>query len=232
MTGHLLLFDFGGTLNSDGDHWGALFREMWSRQLPERSVEELENAYITAERRLSAEGLSQESFLDTLRKQIGYQCEVLGVKDPDLVDRESLAFYEITTDRMQRIRTLIMENASRFTCGIVSNFYGNIPTICEEFEITEHLRIILDSALVGMRKPDPEVWRHAIELAGATTQQTIVIGDSLKNDIRPAESLGCRTVWCRGMEWRAANPAGIQADQVRGFYELQSTLLSLTSPAS
>ncbi len=227
----LLLFDFGGTLNSDGDHWGALFREMWMRHLPERPTEEIESAYITAERRLSAEGLDREGFLETLQKQIGYQCVALGVDNPLLVDRESRQFYKVAADRMNRFHSFVAEHASTFACGIVSNFYGNIPAICEEFAVSRHLRIIIDSARVGKRKPDPEIWRLAMELAGSTPERTIVIGDSLKNDIRPAEALGCQTVWCRGMEWRPSEPEGIAARQVRGFSDLQETLLTLTSGA-
>ena len=228
----LFLFDFGGTLNSDGDHWGALFRKMYERLYPDLGTDETESAYITAERRLSAEGLRNESFLETLGLQIGYQFEALGIDAPEVVRQESERFHAVAAERMARFLRLIVEHEGMLLPGIVSNFYGNIPAICEEFGVTRHLRVVVDSARVGLRKPEPAIWMHAIELAGYEPAETVVVGDSLKNDIRPAEALGCRTIWCRGLEWREQQKGDLEAVEVASTSELERAVLNIARTMS
>lgn len=224
----LVLFDFGGTLNSDGDHWGALFRTMLLRNFPDHEVERLEAAYISSERRLGAEGLSEEGFDETLRRQIRYQYEDLGA-DSRLSEAESEAekFYRTTEERMVEVRRLFEELSGSARLGIVSNFYGNIPAVVREFNLEGYLSLVIDSALVGFRKPDRAIWLHAIEEAGATPERTIVVGDSYRNDILPAAEIGCATVWYRGLEWRPAQTGGAESFQVSGLTELRSAVLSL-----
>ena len=48
---------------------------------------------------------------------------------------------------------------------------------------------------VGIMKPDVRIYRHALAVAGEPARNAVMIGDSYKNDIAPALSLGMRTVW-------------------------------------
>ena len=224
----LILFDFGGTLNSNGDHWGALFRQMLTRLFPDHAVEELEGAYIASERRLSAEGLELEGFDETLRRQIGYQFDSLGAEDrSEEMELEAARFYAEACRRMEEVRQMLSGLSTDADLGIVSNFYGNIPAIVEEFRLGEFLRVVVDSALAGLRKPDPAIWLHAIGLAGGSPGRTIVVGDSWKNDIAPALAIGARAVWYRGLEWRPTNCVGEGVVQVRSIAELRRALESI-----
>lgn len=221
----LILFDFGGTLNSNGDHWGALFRQMLTRLFPNHPVEVLEGAYIASERRLSAEGLEHEGFDETLRRQIGYQFESLGADHRRGESMEEAArFYAEACGRMDEVRSLIADLGVAAEVGIVSNFYGNIPAIVEEFRLGEYLSVIVDSALAGVRKPDPAIWLHAIDVAGGSVERTIIVGDSWKNDIAPALAIGARAVWYRGLEWRPTDDVDEGVVQVRSIAELRSAL--------
>ena len=221
----LILFDFGGTLNSNGDHWGALFRQMLTRLFPGHPVEVLEGAYIASERRLSAEGLEHEGFDETLRRQIGYQFESLGAGDRrDESMEEAARFYAEACSRMEEVRLLFADLVSAADVGIVSNFYGNIPAIVEEFRLGEYLSVVVDSALAGVRKPDPAIWLHAIEVAGGNAEHSIIVGDSWKNDIAPALAIGARAVWYRGLEWRPTDRVDEGVVQVRSIAELRNAL--------
>jgi len=220
-----ILFDFGGTLNSDGDHWGVLFRERLWDEFPERSIEELEEAYIESERRLVREGLREETFRETLRLQISYQFEVLGEGRIERANKHADEFYAITVERMSEVRTLLKDLSPRYRLGIVSNFYGNLDAICNEFQLTPYLALILDSALAGVRKPDPEIWQRAITQVGFTPGETVIVGDSWKNDIAPGIGLGCKTVWYRGLEWRPAHEDQRADHQIRSLAELRELLL-------
>lgn len=53
--------------------------------------------------------------------------------------------------------------------------------------------VALDS-LVGYSKPDPRLLAWALHRANIASTDTIVIGDSILNDERPATRLGCRPI--------------------------------------
>jgi putative hydrolase of the HAD superfamily len=57
---------------------------------------------------------------------------------------------------------------------------------------------VVESAVVGVRKPDPKIFQLGIEALGMSPENIIVVGDSLENDILPARQLGCRTIWIQG----------------------------------
>ena len=65
----------------------------------------------------------------------------------------------------------------------------------------EYFQAVIESAEVGIRKPDPSIYRLGIEATGCPSADCVVIGDSFGKDIVPAHSLGCETVWLKGRGW-------------------------------
>jgi HAD superfamily hydrolase (TIGR01662 family) len=51
------------------------------------------------------------------------------------------------------------------------------------------------SAEVGVDKPDPRIFEHALREAGLPPDRCVMIGDRLDNDIMAAKAQGMRTVW-------------------------------------
>jgi HAD superfamily hydrolase (TIGR01549 family) len=51
------------------------------------------------------------------------------------------------------------------------------------------------SAEVGVDKPDPALFRFALDEAGVPADEVVMVGDRLDRDIAPAKALGMRTVW-------------------------------------
>ena len=84
---------------------------------------------------------------------------------------------------------------------LVSNFYGNVEAVLEDFDLRRYFRSIIESAVVGIRKPDPRIFSLGVEALGLPPQQVLVVGDSYKKDIVPAESIGCRVAWLKGKGW-------------------------------
>jgi putative hydrolase of the HAD superfamily len=82
----------------------------------------------------------------------------------------------------------------------VSNFYGNIHTVLREFNIDGFFAEVIESAEVGIRKPDPRIWQMGIQAlqrlspTPLSPQDITIVGDSLEKDINPAKSLGCNTI--------------------------------------
>ena len=51
------------------------------------------------------------------------------------------------------------------------------------------------SCMVGARKPSTDIYKIAIERSGALPEKSVMVGDSLANDIMPCADLGMKCVW-------------------------------------
>ena len=84
---------------------------------------------------------------------------------------------------------------------LVSNFYGNIAVVLQEFGFDGLFLSIVESAVVGVRKPDPRIFSLGVEALGLKPEDVLVVGDSMDKDIIPASKAGCQTVWFKGEGW-------------------------------
>jgi HAD superfamily hydrolase (TIGR01509 family) len=195
-----VLFDFGGTLDSDGVHWLDRFYAIYEALGPAglgrpRIKEAFYRADAAAERHPHVASWTLVPLVDEL---VAAQFRELGLEDRAMAARIARAFTEPCERHLRRNASLLASLASAgYGLGIVSNFYGNLRTLCDEFELTASLGVALDSAEVGLSKPDPRFFSMALERLGATAADAVFVGDSLDRDIGPAKSLGMRTVWLR-----------------------------------
>lgn len=68
--------------------------------------------------------------------------------------------------------------------------------------IARYFKHIIISEVVGVNKPDRAIFQHALDLAGAVKQRSLMIGDSLEADVRGALNFGMDAIYF--------NPAGLQ----------------------
>jgi putative hydrolase of the HAD superfamily len=54
--------------------------------------------------------------------------------------------------------------------------------------------VIIDSHLVGLKKPDPAIFKHALELLGVEPDEAVFVGDSYTHDALAARAAGLRSV--------------------------------------
>ena len=88
---------------------------------------------------------------------------------------------------------------------LVSNFYGNISVVLHEFGFDGMFEKIIESAVVGIRKPDPRIYMLGVETLQMKPEEVVVIGDSFKKDIIPAKKIGCTAIWIKGETWTDEN---------------------------
>ena len=60
--------------------------------------------------------------------------------------------------------------------------------------LAERFDVIVDSHLVGFKKPDPAIFRHALELLGVEPDEAVFVGDSYVHDALAARAAGMRAV--------------------------------------
>ena len=80
------------------------------------------------------------------------------------------------------------------TLGIVSNWSARLDRVLAAVGLEGAFDFVLCSALEGVEKPDPEIFRRALARAGGAPEATLHAGDHLRNDVEPAQGLGIRAV--------------------------------------
>ena len=207
------IFDYGGTLDTGGQHWGLLLWHAFERHQVPVSESQFRDAYVYAERTLGRNKIIQptDTFLQTLKKKV--QLELTYLNNESYTDAIVSDVYERTKSQTALSRRVLMQmKASPMV--LVSNFYGNISVVLQEFGLDGIFAEVIESAVVGIRKPDPQIFLLGVDALGMKPEEVTVVGDSLEKDIIPAKRAGCHTVWLKGEGWTNARDGENQADRV------------------
>uniref|UniRef100_UPI0025B5003E HAD family hydrolase n=1 Tax=Muribaculum intestinale TaxID=1796646 RepID=UPI0025B5003E len=103
---------------------------------------------------------------------------------------------------------------------LVSTFYGNVQAVLADFNLLQYFESIIESAVVGVRKPDPQIFRLGVDALGMKPEEVLVVGDSYKKDIVPAETIGCRVAWIKGKGWTAEEDAVTHPSIIKNISEV------------
>ena len=198
-----ILFDFGGTIDTNGVHWSEMFWDHYQRRHIRVGKAGFERAFVKSEQLIAAqEDVATLDFRTLLRRQFLLQFEALGLPVAGgSAEAMGDACYDEVAAIVARARTLMQAFSGAYRLGVVSNFYGNLAVVCREFSLDGLLGVMVDSAVEGVRKPDPAIFSIALGRLGVAGDETFVVGDSYERDIVPAKLLGCTTVWLKGRSW-------------------------------
>jgi putative hydrolase of the HAD superfamily len=83
---------------------------------------------------------------------------------------------------------------ARLTLGLVSNFEGWLDGLLEALGLIPYFDVRVISGIEGVEKPDPRIFRLALERTGAAATESVYVGDNPSFDVDPAESLGMSAV--------------------------------------
>lgn len=209
------LFDYGGTLDTSACHWFYVFQEAYEA-VGKRGIAEadLRQAYVMGERALAKERivLPEDTFRDMLVKKIRVQVNhlvhemhILSFASADeqnaFVERIATYCDDFAKRHVSQSASVLKTLKSKYQLVMVSNFYGNLHSVLRAYGILDYFDTIVESSVVGVRKPDPAIWRLGVEAAECDAASCVAVGDSYGKDIVPASAIGCQTVWFKGREW-------------------------------
>lgn len=201
------IFDYGGTLDTGGQHWGKVIWHAYEHLQMPVSEADFRDAYVHAERTLGKNPIIQPdfTFYKTLETKIRLQLEYLQTSYITPLTSYILPLtshlYEATVAETSKSREVLLSLKKQYPMVLVSNFYGNIATVLKEFKLDGIFDTIIESAVVGVRKPDPQIFTLGVEALGMQPDEVVVVGDSMDKDIIPASKAGCHTVWFKGEGW-------------------------------
>ncbi|HEV2234285.1 MAG TPA: HAD family hydrolase [Terriglobia bacterium] len=111
--------------------------------------------------------------------------------------------------------------------GVISNSIGTIEEQLGRVDLLRYFHTVLDSAIVGIEKPHPEIFRQANERAGAAPSETIFIGDTHSTDVGGAQLAGIHGVLID----RVGAYAKIQSQRITSLPELDKILEEFSNSA-
>ncbi len=207
-----IIFDYGGTLDTDARHWSHVLWEGYVQARVPVSEDDFREAYVFGERALAKAPIvaPEDTFHTVLLKKVTQEVSWLidsGCWNPDEAGREravrAVADYcnGYVLRNLVTSRKVLAALAADYRMVLVSNFYGNIQAILKDFHLDSFFRAVIESAVVGVRKPDPAIYRLGVEASGCAPEEVLVVGDSFGKDMVPAKQIGCKAVWLRGEGW-------------------------------
>jgi len=190
-----ILIDFGGTIDSDGIHWFNAFSDAYA-MVADVPRDILWDAYVHTERTLGRNPIIKptDTFCKTLQIKITLQTEYLQSKGITILAQDTIldTCYNKVVKHISTVSKPALEKI-QLPMVLVTNFYGNMHTVLAEFGLDHLFKDVIESSVVGVRKPDPEIFRLGVQALGLEPQETVMIGDNYEKDIVPANSIGCHT---------------------------------------
>lgn len=226
-----VIFDYGGTIDSRGDHWSEVIWDGYREAGVQVTKEQFRDCYVYAERELAKTRhiLPEHNFYDLLlikmRIEIGNLVENAVLPSDYPVEEKALAVarycYNRAKESVEEARPVLEFVYERVPMVLVSNFYGNVETVLADFDLARYFKKVVESAVVGIRKPDPRIFALGVEALGVPAENVLVVGDSYKKDIVPAESIGCQVAWLKGKGWTAEEDAVTHPEIIKKLEEIE-----------
>lgn len=163
------------------------------------SLEAIEEAELRARVRLDAdlarggstEGrTAQDSYL-------AYLLEGVGISDPDEIEAAAgfrrsynapAGLFNVA-DR-HALPAIRMVKAAGLVAGVVSNSNGCARALLDGAGLGAELDFVIDSAVVGVEKPDPKIFRLGLDRAGVAAHEAVYIGDLYSVDVLGSRAAG------------------------------------------
>lgn len=207
------LFDYGATLDTAGCHWGQMLWASFRRCGVSVTEQQFRDAYVYGERTLGSRNLiaPEDTFYTTLgvklRLEFCFLMQAGALKTDEgeaalMRERVQNDVYKRVLDTTKESRIVLEKLRKNYEMVLVSNFYGNIRTVLKEFGLDVFFKDIVESAEVGIRKPDPRIFEMGVQRLGLRPDEVVVVGDSFRKDVVPAKEAGCHAVWLKGEPWK------------------------------
>jgi len=123
-----------------------------------------------------------------LRDSLGLRHIELGAIRSALLDSLHFQAFEDAAPALEEIR------GRGISIVAASNWDSSLPEVLERVGLARLVDGVVSSAVVGVTKPAPKLFRAALAMAGAQPAEALHVGDSLEMDVIGARSVGMQAV--------------------------------------
>ncbi|WP_196885286.1 YjjG family noncanonical pyrimidine nucleotidase [Aureivirga sp. CE67] len=107
---------------------------------------------------------------------------------------EKLAEFDQLFENTHEVLNYLKE---KYTLHIITNGFKVVQNKkIKNSKLESYFDVIVTSECVGVNKPNPEIFKFALEKAGAEVENSMMIGDNLQTDILGAKNVGMQTIFC------------------------------------
>ncbi len=133
------------------------------------------------------------AFFEALFREAGVPAERLGELRECLgrLHRERHLWSRTAADTHSALRRL---RSAGFRLGVVSNSDGRVESALEAAGLRDYFDVVIDSALAGVEKPDPAIFRAALAALDVSPAEALYVGDLYEIDVLGARAAGIAAV--------------------------------------
>lgn len=147
------------------------------------------------------------------------------------VERRASRYWQYPSDALEADVVPCLERLqARYRLGVLANQPSVVRDAMRRDRLDRFFDLWAVSEDLGIDKPDPRIFAHAVDVAGVRPDRAAMIGDRLDYDVRPAKVAGMVAVWVlRGEAPDDPTPEQLtEADAtVRSLIELPDVLEEL-----
>ena len=218
-----VLFDFGGTLDADGLTWKERFHRLFEVEGVAVEPARFDAVFYAADDALVGAVPETFSLEETVRRVADGLARELR-PDAELGSRVAARFLADARECFVSNAPILERLARRYRLGVVSNFYGNLATVCDNAQVRRYFGVIVDSARVGLSKPDPRIFMKALDALGIDSGRAVMVGDSLARDMAGARAAGMAHIWLTPAPERQGRPCGPGDRVIQSLRDLEGIL--------
>lgn len=194
-----VFFDAGETLLSAVPSWSELSADVLNARGHHVTVEQMREGWRHGGQHFL--NAADEGFMFSVTREDSHHfwttlyhdmLDFLGISDDDAPEVLYRTFsdprnYALFDDAVPTV-TALKERGIKV--GVISNFESWLRTMLEHFEIDHLFDVLAISGELGWEKPDPRIFKWAMEEAGVDAPASLHVGDSPNFDAQPAHDLG------------------------------------------
>jgi len=195
-----ILFDAAGTLfyltKTVGDHYAYVGREVGL----DLDAQQLDRAFHTAWQQMphrpAIGGPRENDDKGWWRNLVG---RVFDQVAPSLSKLDRDNFFEVAYEHFAEagvwelypeVPEVLAQLRSRFQLAVISNFDGRLRLILQNLGISKYFDHVFISSELGADKPDPEIFRRALEIIHLDANEVLEVGDDPERDWKAAKAAG------------------------------------------
>jgi len=195
-----IFFDAAGTLfyltKTVGDHYAYVGREVGL----DLDAQQLESAFHAAwkqmPRRPAIDRPRENDDKGWWRELVGRVFDQLA---PSLSELDRDNFFEVAYEHFAEagvwelypeVPEVLDKLRPHFELAVISNFDGRLRLILQHLGISKYFAHVFISSELGADKPDPEIFRRALNLMHLNTDDVLHVGDDRERDWQAATAAG------------------------------------------
>ena len=202
-----VFFDAGETLLAPHPSFAEIFVAVLAEHGRRVVIERVEEARVAAgtsfDELATGAGITTWSTSPSVSRRFwrlvyGTIFEHLGVEDPGGTLAEALyerftrfESYRLFDDVLPTIGAI---RDAGVAVGLISNFEEWLEEMLTAWEVTTLFEPIVVSGREGVEKPDPAIFRLAVERAGVAPEDAVYVGDHPRIDAAAAEAVGMASI--------------------------------------